>query len=74
MEALLITFVCFKWRVFLKQELILSSIVLVTLKEYLVLGNKPNYTHLNVGVKVQPHQPSVLVVYPTHLLKYLQVK
>ena len=29
--------VCVKWRVFSKQELILSSIVLVTLKEWLVL-------------------------------------
>jgi len=54
-----------KWRVFLKQELILSSIVLVTLKEWLVLGNKLNYTHTKVGAKVQSHQPSVLTGYPT---------
>ena len=30
------------------------------------------YTHKNVGAKVQPHQPSILVVFPTQLLKYLR--
>ena len=44
--------VCVKWRVFFKEELILSSIVLVTLKEWLILRNKLNYTHTNFGAKV----------------------
>ena len=57
---------------FSKQELILNSILLVTLKEWLVLENKLNYTHSIVGVKVQAHQSSVLIVYPTQMLKYLR--
>ena len=60
--------VCVKWRVFSNQELILSSIVLATLKEWLVLRNKLDYTHTNVYAKVQPHQPSVLIVFPTQML------
>ena len=60
--------VCVKWRVFSNQELILSSIVLVTLKQWLVLRNKLDYTHPNVHAKVQPHQPSVLIVFPTQIL------
>ena len=32
-----------------------SSIVLVTLKDWLILTNKLNYTHTNVGEKVQPY-------------------
>ena len=51
--------VCVKWRVFSNQELILSSIVLVTLKQWLGLRNKLDYTHTNVHAKIQPHQPSV---------------
>ena len=61
-----------KGGMFPKQELILSSILLVTLKEWVVLEKKLNYTHSNVGVKVQPHQSSVLIVYPTQVLKYLR--
>ena len=61
--------VCVKWRVFSNQELILSSIVLATLKEWLVLRNKLDYTHTNVYAKVQPHdQPSLLIVFPTQML------
>ena len=60
--------VCVEWRVFSNQELILSSIVLVTLKEWLVFRNKLDYTHTNVDAKVQPHQPSVLIVFPTQIL------
>ena len=33
--------------------------------------NKLNYTHKKIGEKVQPHQPSVLMFYPTQMLKYL---
>ena len=29
------------------------------------LRNKLNYTHTKVGARVQPQQPSVLIVYPT---------
>ena len=58
----ILAIVCFKWRAFSKQELILSSIVLVTLKEWLVLRNKLNYSDTKIGEKVQPHQPSVLIV------------
>ena len=50
----------------------LSSIVLVTLKEWLVLRHKLNYTHTNVGGKVQLHQPSVLIVFPNQILKLLR--
>ena len=60
--------VCVKWRVFSKQELILSSIVLVTLIEWLVSRNKLNYTHTKIGAKVKPQQPSPLIVYPTQML------
>ena len=60
--------VCVKWRVFSNQELILSSIVLVTLKKWLVLRNKLDFTHTNVHAEVQPHQPSVLIVLPTQML------
>ena len=58
--------------VFPNQELILGSIVLVILKEWLVLRNKLDYTHTNVDAKVQPHQPSVLIVFQTQMLKYLR--
>ena len=62
--------VCVKLRVFSKQELILSLIVLVTLKKWFVLRNKLNYTHTKIEAKVEPHQPSVFIVYPTQMLKY----
>ena len=38
-------------RLFSKQELILSSTVLVTLKELLVLTNKLEYAHKKIGAK-----------------------
>ena len=56
----------------LKQELILSSIVLGAVKEWLVLRYKLNYTHTKIGAKVQTHQLSVLIVYPNQMLKYLR--
>ena len=28
-----------------------------------------DYTHANIGAKVKPHEPSVLIVYPTQILK-----
>ena len=65
----LLPFVCVKWRVFSNS---LCSIVVVTLKELLVITNKLNYTHTKVGAKVQPHQPSLLIVFPTKMLKYLR--
>ena len=55
----------FKWPLFSKQELILRLTELVTVKEWLVLRNKLNYTHTKIGAKVQPHEISVLIVYPT---------
>ena len=42
------------------------------LNEGLVLGRKLNYTHTNVKLKVQPHQLSVLIVFPTQMLKYVR--
>ena len=51
--------VCVESRVFSREKLILRSIMLVTIKEWLLLGNKLNYTHTKIGAKVQPHQPSV---------------
>ena len=57
--------VCVKWPLFSKQELILRLIELVTVKEWLVLRNKLNYTHTKIGAKVQPYEISVLIVYPT---------
>ena len=64
--------VCVKRAVFSKQQLILTSIVLVTLKEWLVLRYLLDYSHTNVGAKVQPHQPLVLSVSPTQMLKYIR--
>ena len=58
---------------FLKQGLILSSIVLVTSNKWLVLRNKLNYSHTKIRAKVQPHQPSILFVYPTQMLNYLRL-
>ena len=73
----LLALVCAKWRVLSKQQLILPkfnlpAIFLVTLKEWLVLRDKPNYRQTNVGSKVQPHQPSLLIVFPNQILKYLR--
>ena len=31
-----------------------------------------NYTHTNVGAKVQPYEPSLLIVFATQMLKYLR--
>ena len=45
---------------------------LSNLKEWLVLGNKLNYTHTNVKLKGQPYQTSVLIVFPTQMLKYVR--
>ena len=42
------------------------------LNEWRVLGNKLNYIHINVKLKVQLHQPSVLTVFPTQILKYVR--
>ena len=75
MEGLLFnasSFRLFQMTRVLKEELILSSVVLVTLTEWLVLRNKLNYAHTKIGSQLQPHQPSVLVVYPTQMLKYLR--
>ena len=47
-----------------------SSIALVTLNEWLVLRNKLNYTHANVGAKVELHQPSVLIVFYCKSVSY----
>ena len=43
-----------KWRVFMMQELILSQIALVILKESLVFRNRLNYTQTNDGARVEP--------------------
>ena len=69
-QSKLLSFFCLKCRVLSKQELIPSSIVLVTVKKWLVLRNNLDYTDTNFRAKVQPHQPSVLIIYPTQLLKY----
>ena len=45
---------CMKWLVFSKEELILSYIVLVNLKESPLFRNRLNYTRVNVGAKVEP--------------------
>ena len=73
----LLPLVCAKWRVFSKQQLILPNfnlpaIFLATLKEWLVLREKPNYSQITVGAKVQAHQPSLLIVFPNQMLKYLR--
>ena len=46
--------------------------MLVTLKEWLVLRIKLNYSQRNVGAKVEPHTPSILIVFPTQMLQYLR--
>ena len=54
----LLPLVCVKWRVFSKQELILTKFNRPgNLKGVTGLRKKLNYTHTNVGAKVQPHQP-----------------
>ena len=73
----LLPLVCVKWRVFLKQQLIrskfnLPAIFLVTLKEWLVLRDKLNYTQTNIRAKLKPHQPSFLILFPNQMLKYLR--
>ena len=45
--------------------------MLVTLKEWLLLRNKLNYTHTKIGAKVQPHQPLAFIVFPTEMLRHL---
>ena len=72
----LLPLVCVKWRVFSKQQLIrpkfnLPLTFLVTLKEWLVLRDKLNNSQTNVGAKVQPHQPSLLIVFSSQMLKCL---
>ena len=37
----------------------------------MILRNKLNYTDKNIEEKVQPHQPSLLMVFLTQMLKYL---
>ena len=49
-----LSLVCIKWRVSLMQELILSQIDLVILKESLVFINTLNYTQTNDGARVEP--------------------
>ena len=69
----LLPLVCVKCRVFSKQQLILTIFERPpNLKGVACLRNKLNYTHTNVGAKVQPHELSVLIVYPTQLLKYVR--
>ena len=46
--------VCIKWRVFLMQELFLSQIALVILKESLVFRNRLNCTQTNDGARDKP--------------------
>ena len=48
-----LSLVCIKWSVFLMQELILSQIALVILKESLVFRNRENYTQTNEGARVE---------------------
>ena len=77
MSSRLLSLVCVKGRVFSKQQLIrpkfnLPAILLVTIKEWVVLRDKLNYTQTNVGAKVQPHQPSLLIVFLSQMLKYLR--
>ena len=66
-----------KWRVFLKQQLVpskfnLPGILLVTLKEWLVLREKLNYTQKNIRAKVKRHQPSFLIFFLYWMLKSLR--
>ena len=49
-----LSLVCVKGRVFLMQELILSQIALVILKESLVFRKRLNYTQANDGARVEP--------------------
>ena len=74
--ARLLSFVCVNWPLFWKEGLILGCSVLVTLKEWLDLRKKLNYTHRNVGANVQPHQPSVLIVFLTQMrvVQYIQIQ
>ena len=40
------------------------------LKGVAAFKKQTEFTHTKIGVKVQPHQPSVLIVYPTQLLLF----
>ena len=74
MLSRLVPFVCVKWRVFTKQQLILTKLNRPGNLKGLAgfQKNKLNYTYTNVGAKAQPHQPSLLMVSPTRLFKYLR--
>ena len=52
-------------------ESLLYLSLLVTLKDWVVLRGKLNYTRTNVGAKVQLHHPSALMVFSTEMLNYL---
>ena len=43
------------------------------LKEWLALRIKLNYSQRNVGAKVEPHTPSILIVFPTQMPQYLRL-
>ena len=69
----LLPLVCVKWRVFSKQQLILTTFKRPgNLKEVASFKKQTELnpcTHTNVEAKVQPYQPSLLIVFPTQMLK-----
>ena len=57
----------------LKQQLILTKFNRPgNLKGLTGFKKQTEFTHTNVGAKVQPHQPSFLIVFPTEMFKYLR--
>ena len=65
--------VCVKWRMFLKQQLILSKFNRPCNFEGVANFKKQTeYPNMNVGLKLQRHQPSVLIVFLTQMIKYLR--
>ena len=65
--------VCVKWRVFLNQQLILTKFNLPYNFEGVAGFEKQlNYPNTNVALKPQRPQPSVLIVFPTQMIKYLR--
>ena len=64
--------VCVKWRVFLNHQLILTKFNRPCNFEGVAGFEKQlNYPNTNVGLKLQRPQPSVLIVFPTQIIKYL---
>ena len=62
-----------KWRVFLKQQLILTKFSRTCNFEGVASFKKQIVKYPNTKLKLESHQPSVLMVFPTQMIKYLRL-